>query len=168
MNDKNENWEELLKKINTGLEDERNLLQEKLKQKLDEIRDFKNDLNKFKDKQLSSLKTREDRIRTLELKLEEEKRKTSDLKLKNSSLSEEVRILAMRSDQLERENLQLQHDNKLKVSQINQLRMELLPMQGLSKKGAKSSKLDKLENSLHDTKNFYKVMSQKIDKILRY
>lgn len=166
--EKDAKWQALLKNINTNLETERKILKKNLRQKIDELGGVKEESNKAKKINLSINKTREDRIRNLEMKLEEEKRKSSILKTKNNSLAEEGRVNGIRLDQLERENYNFQLELKNKVVQINQLRMELLPRYGLSKKTSGSGRMDKLENSIKDTENFYKEMSQRIDKILRY
>ena len=110
---------------------------------------------------------REDRIRKLELSLEQEKRNSSSLKLKNSSLEEEIRNISGRLAVMEKENLNLSLSLQKKVAEINKLKMELLPRFGMSKTSSGFKKIDKLENSIQETEDFYRSISNKIDKILR-
>ena len=162
------NWQELINKINEGVEEERLILKKQLHHKIEELGDFKNEINTLKETTIEITKTREDRIRQLEKKLTDLQRCLAEEKAKNQNLDEELRITQMKNEQLEHEVNSLQQELKSKVNQINQLRMEILPQAGLTKKSQRFKKLDRIQEDIDETQQFFRQMSDRINRILRY
>jgi len=161
------NWQDILKRINNGVHEERQLLKRQLHHKLEELQKFKSEMNGLKETTLSISSSREDRIRRLEKKHEEARRTLVEEQSKTHSLEEDLRTARIRLEQLERENISLRQELEQKVNQVNQLRLELLPGTGLSQRSARHRKLEKLEDTISDTQQFYAQINSRIDRILK-
>lgn len=160
-------WEEILKQIDEKVEEERKIWSHRLKEKIEELTDFKQEMLKLREPSVDLLKSREDRLRNLEIKLEQERVYILEEETSRRETEEKLHLVQKKLAQLEKENEYFQNQLSGKTGELNDLRIHLTPY--LKEKNmSESERIDNFEEQLEETQNFYKRISKRIDNLLKY
>lgn len=157
-------WEEILDTIDKKIEEERKIWSSRLKDKIDELRVFKQEMLKMREPAVDLLQMREKRLRDIEHKLEDERQCLLNEETARKETEEKLRRAQNKLVQLEKENEYFQKQVQKKTEELTQIRKEYSPRLTKASRGP-NEQIQQLEEQIQETERFYQRISERIDKL---
>lgn len=159
-------WEELLKLLDIKIDEERKIWSTQLKGKIDELRTFKEEMLKLQKSPTQLLRSREERLRGLETRLENERQYLQKEEIERKEVEENLRLAQKKLGQLEKENEYFRKQLTDKANDLNELRIKMGPHL-VNQSMEPGERIKYFEDKVQETENFYKRISGRIDKLLK-
>jgi hypothetical protein len=159
-------WEEVFKELQNKVEEERKIWSLKLRAKIDELKQFKQEMLAISNSSSDFMKLREERLAEVEKRLEEEQQYLQKQETEKRNADDMLREAQKKLSQMEKENDYFRQQIVEKTKEINDLK-RTVGTAGAGRNLKPDEKIKVLENELQETENFYKRVAERIDKIIK-